>query len=295
MNRRTDSAVSTRPQRQDNRLLGDPCISTTRLYGGYFAQRISSSIHYVSVLDFGCHDFMSERPFIERRRSWNAGLREHFRQLEESWNRAHPAVAVYVRDDVKDTQKPHNRSRWVSEHELKILETTRVNLLLIGLRRKTTIVLRGIEESLAPPVLPVRAGHLVLPERAIGTLVIHDVDHLSDPEQDMLNRWMVLHPGQQVIATASGPLFPLVARNRFSDVLFYRLNTLTVIVGVSESWRCSACQTPIEHNVGVDKAPRAGQLYRCPICRLDLVWDSSISKLMPAPPLEDEGKVRDAS
>jgi hypothetical protein len=238
---------------------------------------------------------MRERPFIERRRSWNAGLREHFRQLEESWNRAHPPLAVDVRDEVKAAQKPHNPSRWVSEHELKILEATRVNMLLIGLRRRTSIVLRGIEESLAPPVLPVRAGHLVLPERAIGTLVIHDVDHLSRQEQDALNRWVVSHPEQQVIATASGPLFPLVARNRFSDVLFYRLNILTVIVGLADGWRCSACQTPIEHNMVDNTAPRAGQLYRCPICRLDLVWNSSAGKLKPAPPLEDEGRVRDAS
>jgi hypothetical protein len=237
---------------------------------------------------------MNERPFIERRRNWNAGLRAHLRQLEESWNRAHPPLAVDLRDDAKATQKPRSRSRWVSEHELKILETARANLLLIGLRRRTTIVLRGIEESLAPPVLLMQAGHLVLPERASGTLVIHDVDHLSRPEQDALNRWMESHLQQQVIATASGPLFPHVARNRFSDVLFYRLNTLTVIVGVSESWRCSSCQTAIEHH-GADKAPRAGQLYRCPICRLDLVWNSSTGKLMPAPPHEDEGKVRDAS
>ena len=222
---------------------------------------------------------MIDRPFIERRRSWNAALREHFRQLEETWNRAHP---------------PHNFSPWVSDHELKILKKTRVNLLLIGLRPKTSIALRGIEGSLAPPVLPVRAGHLVLPERTIGTLVIHDVDHLSRQEQDALNHWLASHPEQQVVTTASGPLFPLVARNLFSDVLFYRLNTLTVIVGTSDSWRCSACQTPIEHNA-VATSPRAGRLYRCPVCRLDLVWDSRTGRLMAAPQLEDERKVRDAS
>ena len=233
---------------------------------------------------------MGERPFVERRRSWNAGLREHFRQLEESWNRAHPPLAVVdVRDDVKATQQPH-----YLPDELKLLEKARVNLLLIGLRRKTSLFLRRIERSLAPPVMPVRAGHLVLPERAVGTLVIHDVDHLTRQEQDALNGWVVSHPEQQVIATASGPLFPLVARNQFSDVLFYRLNTLTVIVGISEWWRCSACQTPIEHNV-VEKAPRAGQLYRCPVCRQDLVWNSSTGRLMAAPSLDDERKVRDAS
>ena len=236
--------------------------------------------------------FMSDQPLVERRRSWNAGLREHFRQLEESWYRAHPPLAVIdMREDVKAER---NLSRWVLGHELQILETTRLNLLLIGLRRRTSIVLRGIEGSLVPPVLPVRAGHLVLPERAIGTLVIHDVDHLSRQEQDELNRWVVSHPEQRVIATASGPLFPHVARNRFSDVLFYRLNTLTVIVGISDWWRCSACQTPIQHNV-VEEAPRPGQLYRCPICRLDFVWDANTGKLMGAPQVEDERKVRDAS
>jgi len=233
---------------------------------------------------------MGDRAFIERRRSWNSGLREHFRQLEESWHRAHPPLPVVdVREDVKATQQPHNLS-----DELKILEKTRVNLLLIGLRRKTSVFLRRIESSLAPPVLLVRAGHLVLPERANGTLVIHDVDHLSRQEQDALNGWVQSHPEQQIIATASEPLFRLVARNRFSDVLFYRLNTLTLIVGVSEAWRCSACRAPIEYNV-VEKAPRPGQLYRCPICRLDLVWNSSTGTLVAAPPPDDEGKVRHAS
>ena len=234
---------------------------------------------------------MGDRPFVERRRSWNAGLREHFRQLEESWNRTHPPLAVVdVRDDVKTTQQ----SRYRLSDELTILEKARVNLLLIGLRRKTSLVLRRIEPSLTPPVMLVRAGHLVLPERAAGTLVIHDVDLLTHQEQNALNGWVVSHPEQQVIATASGPLFPLVARNRFSDVLFYRLNTLTVIVGVSEGWRCSVCQTPIEHSV-VEKAPRSGQLYRCPVCRLDLVWNSTTGTLIAAPSLDDERKARDAS
>ena len=237
---------------------------------------------------------MRDRRFIERRRSWNVSLRDHFRQLEESWYRAHPPLAVAVHDDVKATQSPHNLSRLVLEPDLRILETTRLNLLLIGLRRKTSIVLREIEGSLAPPVVPVRAGGLILPERAIGTLVIHDVDHLSRKEQDALNHWVMSHPEHRVIATACGPLLPHVARNQFSDVLFYRLNTLTVIVGIADSWRCSACQTPIKHHV-VEQAPRVAQRYRCPICRLDFVWDSRIGRLIAAPPLEDECQVRDVS
>jgi len=236
----------------------------------------------VPRLDTGCGPerriFMGDQLLIERRRTWNAGLREHIRQLEQRWNRAHlPLGVVHHPVDVDAKAPPSDLSRSdVAEHGLKILETTRANLLLIGSPRTVSLVLRVIERSLAPPVLPFRAGYLKLPESAIGTMVIHDADHLRGDEQDALNDWVVLHPDTQVIITASGPLFPLVVRNRFSDVLFYRLNVLTAIVGMAERWRCPVCRAPIEHKE-LEGVQRAGQVYRCPVCCVDfaLNWGSS--------------------
>ena len=221
---------------------------------------------------------MGDQLLIERRHSWNAGLREHIRKLEQRWSRVHPPLGVvhHAVDADEKAPPPDLSSSDVAEHGLKILETTRANLLLTGEPRAVTLVLRVIEKSLAPPVLPFRAGNLELPEPAIGTMVIHDADHLRRDEQDALNDWVVLHPDTQVIITTSGPLFPLVVRNQFSDVLFYRLNALTAMVGMAERWRCPVCRTPIEHKE-LDAVQRAAQVYRCPVCRMDfaLVWGSS--------------------
>jgi hypothetical protein len=37
-------------------------------------------------------------------------------------------------------------------------------------------------------------------------------------------------------------------------------------------WRCPACREPIRHNP-VETHPRPDVLYRCPTCKLELVWD----------------------
>jgi hypothetical protein len=47
-------------------------------------------------------------------------------------------------------------------------------------------------------------------------------------------------------------------------------------------WKCPACGTPIRHNE-FDPAPQANTLYRCHICRLELVVDEKIDKLIVAP------------
>jgi hypothetical protein len=53
------------------------------------------------------------------------------------------------------------------------------------------------------------------------------------------------------------------------------------------TWSCPACQTPIQHAANEDR-PRSGSLYRCHICRLELVVDSDTKKLIVAPMREDE-------
>jgi hypothetical protein len=47
-------------------------------------------------------------------------------------------------------------------------------------------------------------------------------------------------------------------------------------------WRCPACQTQIRHNEFED-TPRIGQVYRCHICRLELVLDANTKKLTVTP------------
>jgi hypothetical protein len=45
-------------------------------------------------------------------------------------------------------------------------------------------------------------------------------------------------------------------------------------------WKCPACQTQIRHD---GDQPRPNQLYRCHVCRLELVLDEKTKKLTVAP------------
>jgi hypothetical protein len=175
---------------------------------------------------------MSDQPFVERRRTWNAGLRAHFRELEERWNRAQPRLAVVhlPPPTIPGAPPPGLADIGLPEECLRTLETKRPNLLLIGSSRNVTCLLQLIEPLVTQPVVSVRAERLTLPEAAIGTLVLHDANRLSPSQQDQLHRWVDMHPLNRVIATTSEPLFPLVVRNMFSAVLFFRLNVMSLMI-----------------------------------------------------------------
>jgi len=52
------------------------------------------------------------------------------------------------------------------------------------------------------------------------------------------------------------------------------------------SWTCPACGGRIRHNE-IDPAPRPNVVYRCPVCRLELVLDPQTGKLTVTPMKED--------
>jgi hypothetical protein len=52
-------------------------------------------------------------------------------------------------------------------------------------------------------------------------------------------------------------------------------------------WSCPACRTPIRHSETEDR-PRPDALYRCHICRLELVLDPRTERLDVAPMRRDE-------
>jgi transposase-like protein len=52
-------------------------------------------------------------------------------------------------------------------------------------------------------------------------------------------------------------------------------------------WRCPACHLAIRHSESEEK-PRAGERYRCHICRLELVLDQETNKLTVAPMSSDD-------
>ena len=54
-------------------------------------------------------------------------------------------------------------------------------------------------------------------------------------------------------------------------------------------WKCPACQTEILHD---SDAPQPGQIYRCHICRLELILDEALQQLTVAPRPGDTPKRR---
>ncbi len=46
-------------------------------------------------------------------------------------------------------------------------------------------------------------------------------------------------------------------------------------------WKCPACQTPIRHDADL---LRLRPVYRCHVCRLELVFDVRTEELLVAPP-----------
>jgi hypothetical protein len=49
-------------------------------------------------------------------------------------------------------------------------------------------------------------------------------------------------------------------------------------------WKCPACSTPIRQQLAVagGKTPRPDMVYRCAVCREELILDPQTDQLMPA-------------
>lgn len=53
-------------------------------------------------------------------------------------------------------------------------------------------------------------------------------------------------------------------------------------------WKCPACQTQIRHETETPE-PRPGVVYRCHVCRLELVFSPKTNKLVLAPIATQDG------
>jgi len=113
--------------------------------------------------------------------------------------------------------------------ERRIFARYRANALLVGSIPSTEAVLLALEPLLLNPLtLWDPAASLTLPERG-GTLVLRNVGRLSPVAQAALVDWFNHDAYQtQVISTSPSPIYSLIERGRFSDALYYRLNTVYV-------------------------------------------------------------------
>ena len=110
-----------------------------------------------------------------------------------------------------------------------MLRRTHANVLLAGAQIAVNIALDALQDSLQQPVVMGHAGDLrVLPSLASsGTVILQDVDGLSQKDQQRLLNWLDEFMGKmQVVSTTRAPLFRLVERGVFLDTLYYRLNVV---------------------------------------------------------------------
>jgi hypothetical protein len=123
----------------------------------------------------------------------------------------------------------------IAPDDLRIIVNTQANVLLIGAVPDTSAIVDTLRPSLVQPVFRCRGGSLALPRAARGTVIVDDANRLSDTEQRTLLKWLAETSGTiRVISTATMPVFPLVRRRAFVDGLYYRLNTVCVLLGGSD-------------------------------------------------------------
>jgi hypothetical protein len=116
---------------------------------------------------------------------------------------------------------------YFSNGEWGLLRTTRPNILIVGAEDVVQSTVAALAAELPGPVsyLGPNAPPPALDEAEM--LVVPDVAALSLERQREWVMWLsedFRRP--QIVATSGVSLYPLVEDNRFSEVLYYRLNTI---------------------------------------------------------------------
>ena len=125
-----------------------------------------------------------------------------------------------------------------THQDLQIVGLKRTNLLLLGGPGATGIILEMLELGRREPILAWRPGQpLELPTPGrLTTLIFHDVDKLTPADQLAVLSWLDHSAGRiRVVSTTREPLWPRVQMGGFSEVLYYRLNTVCLSAAASES------------------------------------------------------------
>jgi hypothetical protein len=123
---------------------------------------------------------------------------------------------------------PPDRFRALSPVQWLNAGQARPNLLLEGAESATLAALLALKPHVRRPVLWRQNGApLELPTGDVGALILPNVGALDASEQAALLAW-IGGPGlrAQVVSTSPYPLFPLVMRRQFDEVLYYRLNVV---------------------------------------------------------------------
>lgn len=111
--------------------------------------------------------------------------------------------------------------------DLNLVGSPRVNLLLIGTDAVVRAALHRLMPTLRGPIQTwIPGAPLPLPSPAqSGTLILRDVECLSEIDQHRLLKWLEMSLGRmQVISTTTSLLRGEVEAGLFDEKLFYRLN-----------------------------------------------------------------------
>jgi hypothetical protein len=116
--------------------------------------------------------------------------------------------------------------------EIDMARRERTNVFLIGPAARCNDVIATLGSDLIEPMVVCRARDgLVLPSAVmVRTLVLRDVDALGHADQRRLFVWLGDAVAVKVISTASASLLPGIERGAFLDALYYRLNTICILM-----------------------------------------------------------------
>jgi len=123
-----------------------------------------------------------------------------------------------------------------SENEWLMLRTIRPNILVIGRADFVESTVSALVAELPGPVTYLRPNAPPPAYADAQVLVVPDVAALSADRQHEWLSWLgdLNARRPQIVATSDVPIYPLVRKDQFSGVLYYRLNTILLDVQTAE-------------------------------------------------------------
>lgn len=117
-----------------------------------------------------------------------------------------------------------------SASEWRMLRAIRPNILVIGVEDAVRATVSALVAELPGPVAYLRSDAPPPDVDQAEMLVVPDVAAWSPDRQREWVTWLggIDARRPQIVATSDVPVYPLVESNRFSGVLYYRLNTILV-------------------------------------------------------------------
>jgi transcriptional regulator of acetoin/glycerol metabolism len=129
-----------------------------------------------------------------------------------------------VTNDGAAALSPRLGPELLSTPEWRSVCTRQHNVMFEGPEHATESLLLLLQPHLRTPAIWKRAPMPPeLPADQCGALVLQNVSALDSHEQAALLKWLDTDR-TQVVSTTVYPLFPLVARGLFDEMLYYRLN-----------------------------------------------------------------------